>query len=224
MVSTMYKTSILKEMNNDEHPDISVLINYSKEIYSGPGSMKENYARIVRHLANCTECLNLLQDIRNLKEDFDKVWDTFFPLQVAEILEQSSPVAANVLQWISSAGIRKELAEVLGKVKDFVRADMSRVIGYKIPSLVTTFGTKIERQTKLYFIETINLSIFDSIVLRDKDLIFHASSDPGYKNICIVGPGQLHRITRIIKYGEGKYIAKFPDVEMSPEGCFVHLY
>lgn len=220
----MKKTSILRKMNNDEHLDIGVLINYAKEIYSGPGSEKDNYIRIVRHLANCTECLNLLQDIRNLKEDFDKIWDNFFPLQAAEILEQSSPEASNVLQWISSAKIRKELAEVLGKVESFISESINHIVGSDITSLVTTHGVLEEGKTKLYFIDSLNLIFFESIVYKDNVLIFRSDSDPGYKSICIVGPGQLHRITSIIKYGEGKYIAKLSDVKISPEGCFVHLY
>ncbi|HBE42842.1 MAG TPA: hypothetical protein DDW27_16890 [Bacteroidales bacterium] len=211
-------------MNNEEHPDISELINYSKGIYSDTGSGKENYNRIVRHLANCTECLSLLQDIHNLKEDFDEIWDNLFPLPEAEIVEQPSSAVANILKWIGSARIRKELAEVLGEVENLVREGISQIIDYKITTQVTTLGTGIEGQATLYFSDSQDVSMFDSIVMKDNDLIFHAGSDPGYKNICIVGPGQMHRIARIIKYGKGQYIAKFSDITVKPEGCFVHLY
>ena len=210
------KTSIMNEMNNEEHLDISELINYSKGIYSVTGSGKEDYYRIAAHLANCTECLSLLHDIRNLKDDFDEVWDNLFPLPEAEIVELSSSDVANILKWIDSARIRKELDGVLGKVENFIREGFNRIFGYKIPSLVTTLGPTVEDKATLYFINSLDVSMFDSIVYKDNVLIFHAGSDPGYKNICIVGPGQMHRSARIIKYGKGQYIAKFSDITVKP--------
>ena len=211
-------------MNNEEHLNISELINYSKGIYSGTGTEENIYNRIVSHLANCTECLSLLQDIRNLKEDFEIVWDNLFPLPDAEIVELSSSDVENILNWIDSARIRKELDGVLGKVENYIREDINRIFGCKIPSLVTTLGPSVEGKATLYFIASVDVSMFDSIVYKDNVLIFHAGSDPGYKNICIAGPGQMHRIARIIKYGRGQYIAKFSDITVKPEGCFVHLY
>ena len=163
-------------------------------------------------------------DIHNLKEDFDEIWENLFPLPEAEIVEQSSSALADILKWIGSARIRKELAEVLGEVENFVREGINQIVDYKVKTLVTTLGPTVERHATLYFIDSLDVSMFDSIVLKDNDLIFHAGSDPGYKNICIVGPGQMHRIARIIKYGKGKYIAKFSDITIKPEGCFVHLY
>ena len=217
-------TSIMSDMNTETHLDISELIDYSRGIYSKAGPADKNYVRIAGHLSNCTECLNLLHDIRNLKEEFDEVWDNLFPLPAAETVEQSSQTESTVLKWIGNARIRDELDKVLGEVESFIGNGIRRFFNLKIKSLVTAHGPTIEGEVTLYFLDSIDISKFDSIVLKDNDLIFNASSDPGYKNICIVGSGQLHRISRIIKYSEGKYIAKFSDVEVSTEGCFVHLY
>jgi hypothetical protein len=217
-------TSIMSDMNTETHLDISELIDYSRGIYSKAGPADKNYVRIAGHLSNCTECLNLLHDIRNLKEEFDEVWDKLFPLPATETVEQLSQTESTVLKWIGNARIRKELDKVLGEVESFIRDRINRFFDFKIKSLVTTHGPTIEGEVTLYFLDSIDISKFYSIVLKDNDLIFHAGSDPGYKKICIVGPGQLHRIARIIKYAEGKYIAKFSDVEVSTEGCFVHLY
>jgi len=211
-------------MNNEKHLDISELINYSKGIYSVTGSGKEDYYRIAAHLANCTECLSILLDIRNLKDDYDEIWDNLFPLPEALMVIPSSSDVANILKWIGSARIRKELAEILGEVESFIRESINQIVGYEITFQVTTHGAPEEGKAKLYFIDSLDIKIFDRIVFKDNDLIFHAKSDTGYENICLVGPDQIHRISRIIKYGEGKYIAKFSDFTLKHEGCFVHLY
>jgi hypothetical protein len=189
-------------MSNEKHLDITELIEYSKGIYSVPGADRKHYSRIVSHLANCMVCLNRLQDIRNLKGNFDKIWEDNFPLPEAEMAEQESIATANILKWIAGAKLRKELTTILEKVENLLNNGINQISDYKILFHVTTLGKPEERKLTLYFIDSLDIKLFDRIVLKDNDLIFHAGSDPGYKNICIVGPDQMHRIARIIKYGK----------------------
>jgi len=214
-------------MDMEEHISIKDLINFAKR--SGPDSLKDEnervkYEKIVLHLGDCTECMERLSDIRYTISDYDKVWGKFIPSAAFDVIEKKSIPESEVLGWISEAEIIRELEEMLAYIGNRIRTKFMRLAGYNIRAVETAHGSREIDSFPMYFLESSDIDLIDGVELRDNELVFHISTDTGYKKICIAGPDQIHGIADIINYNPGEYSATFSGINSKPEGLFVHLY
>ncbi|MBN1132128.1 MAG: hypothetical protein JXR52_08685 [Bacteroidales bacterium] len=208
-------------MKKDEHIKLVDLINFSKGIYGKSeeeADKEREFERIVLHLGSCPSCMDLLKDIEYVRSNFDEVWDTIFPIE--------SKAAVRILRWITELreNLSKEFRLIINNIENTLQEKSQNITEQVIPVILTTHGVSKTGKKTFYFLNPEDAYLFDRIELQDNNLIFHSSSDPGYRNLIIIGPDNFFKKTQIREFGPSDFYAKFSNLELTYERCLIHLY